>query len=139
MSERFSLVKKGYDPEEVDKYIENLEMVIKNYKEKDSAIKNALINAQITADRVVKDASVDALQIKRDVVDKLEGVSQSISAQRRKVLEFQTEYNGLMEKYFTHFNDRDIQAVNNKVDELEFFIERLKSDDGLDQTQKVTE
>ena len=58
--EQFTYVKRGYDPEEVEKYITTLEQVIKSYKDKDNAIKNAIISAQVAADNVVKNARLQA-------------------------------------------------------------------------------
>lgn len=62
----FTVVKKGYDINEVDEYIDELENIVKEYQEKDNAIKNALINAEMSVDNLLKNAKVNAAQILED-------------------------------------------------------------------------
>ena len=38
MAPKFKIVKKGYDPTEVNDYIDDLESVVKAYKDKESVI-----------------------------------------------------------------------------------------------------
>jgi len=39
VTDRFNYIKRGYDPEEADLYIETLERELKAYKEKDNSIR----------------------------------------------------------------------------------------------------
>ena len=126
MSDKFNLVKKGYDPEEVDPYIETIEEVLKSYKEKDTAIKNALINAQIAADNIVKNAEIEAERIKDRAARFLDEISQAISAQRGMVKGFQDEYSHLVQKYLQQFSEREILSTYAKIDELENYVAKLR-------------
>ena len=58
MSEKFTIVKRGYDTSEVEQYITQLETVIRGYKEKDNAINSALISAQIAANNILRNGEI---------------------------------------------------------------------------------
>jgi len=62
--ESFSIVKRGYDPHEVDSYIERLEQIIKSYKDKDNSINNAIVSAQVAADNILKNAHLEITEIR---------------------------------------------------------------------------
>jgi hypothetical protein len=124
MPERFTFVKKGYDPEEVDRYIETLENVIKSYKDKDNAIKNAIISAQMAADNIVKNAQIQVAESRTQALTQIQSIIASIGEQRSKVKEFQDEYTALMQKYIIDLNENDINRIYTKITELEQLIAR---------------
>ena len=126
MSDKFNRVKRGYDPSEVDPYIDTIEEVLKSYKDKDAAIKNALINAQIAADNIIKNAEIEAGRIKDRAIQFLNELSSSVTIQRNMVKGFQEEYTRIVQKYIQTLNDTDIMAVHAKIDELEGFIQKLR-------------
>ena len=124
MPDRFMYVKRGYDPQEVDRYIESLEAVIKSYKEKDSAIKNAIISAQMAADNIVKNAHLLVAESRTQALSQIQSIIASISEQRNKVKEFQEEYTNMVQKYLIDFNEADMNRIFNKITELEQLIAR---------------
>jgi len=124
MPDRFNYVKKGYDPEQVDTYIETLEQVVKSYKDKDSAIKNAIISAQMAADNIVKNAHLQVSESRTQALSQIQSIIASISEQRNKVKEFQEEYVGMVQKYLIDFNEADMTHIYNKITELEQLIAR---------------
>ncbi|MDR1540956.1 MAG: DivIVA domain-containing protein [Clostridiales bacterium] len=124
MPERFTYVKKGYDPEEVDRYIDTLEQVVKSYKDKDSAIKNAIISAQMAADNIVKNAHLQVAESRTQALSQIQSIIASIGEQRAKVKEFQEEYTNLMQKYIIDFNESDMNRIFTKITELEQLIAR---------------
>ena len=63
MTYDFQIVRKGYNPDEVDAYIEDLENQLNEYKEKSSTINKAIINAQIAADNIIKAAHAETEKI----------------------------------------------------------------------------
>ena len=128
MSERFTVVKRGYDMSEVDEYIAQLETTIRNYKEKDNAINNALISAQITASNILKEANDNAGVMKAGAIARLDSIIASISVQKQMVKEFQDDYNKLLQKYMREVNETDIRSLYTKVEDLEDYINKLASD-----------
>jgi len=124
MPEKFSYVKKGYDPEQVDNYIDTLEQVVKSYKDKDSAIKNAIISAQMAADNIVKNAHLQVAESRAQALSQIQSIIASISEQRNKVKEFQEEYVNMVQKYLIDFNETDMNHIYNKITELEQLIAR---------------
>lgn len=112
----FSIVKKGYEPREVDSYIKKLEDVILSYKEKDVAIKNAIISAQIAADNIVKNAELEAMSHKVKAIEDLKEIQINILSEKNKLDSFQREYSELINKYLINLDNNQIIKVNEKID-----------------------
>jgi DivIVA domain-containing protein len=129
--EQFSTVKRGYNPEEVDKYIATLEQVIKSYKEKDNAIKNAIISAQLAADNVIKNAQAQAEAYRGKMVQQLQTVKESMDKQRMKLQAFQDVYNGLVRKYLRDLEESDLSELYGKLDDMDTLIASLQDMDIL--------
>lgn len=127
MEEKFNYVKRGYDPDEVNTYIDTLEKVLTSYKEKDNAIKNALINAQIAAENIVKNAELEADKIVAKALQLIDTINGSLQEQKQYVQAFQDEYNLLIGKYLHNINDADIQKINARINELEDYVTRIKN------------
>lgn len=127
--EQFTYVKRGYDPEEVDRYISTLEQVIKSYKEKDNAIKNAIISAQVAADNMVKNAKAQADEYKGQIAKELDKVSLEVDRQRMKIKAFQDVYSGLVRKYLIELDDSEVSDLSSRLDDVDKFIDRLKEID----------
>ncbi len=115
----FSIVKKGYDQDEVQAYINKLEEVIKSYKEKDLAIKNAIVSAQVAADNIVKNAELEAMSRKYKTMEILNAMHADISRQKAIIKTFQADYNNLIKKYLVDFNDVEFLAIFNTLNDLE--------------------
>ncbi len=131
MEQKFSTTRKGYSPDEVDLYIDELEEVIKSYKDKDLAIKNAILNAQIAADNIIKNAEVEADTYKKEAVTRLELIQDSIKIQRAKFEEFEYDYNALVNKYLKVISESEFNIINNKIDSLEIYISSLSNDKNI--------
>jgi hypothetical protein len=123
--EQFSYVKRGYSPEEVNKYIATLEQVIKSYKEKDNAIKNAIISAQVAADNVVRNAHMQAHEYKKKISQQLVQVSAAIDAERMRLQAFHDVYSGLMRKYLYEIETADMFEMSRRLDDMEKLISDL--------------
>ena len=127
--EQFTYVKRGYDPEEVDKYIGTLEQVIKSYKEKDNAIKNAIISAQIAADNMIKNAKNQADEYKMQIAKELDKVTQEVDRQRMRIQAFQDVYTGLVRKYLTDIDEKEMGDLFDRLDEVDKLVKKLKEVD----------
>ena len=123
--EMFSYTKRGYNPEEVDAYINTLEQVIKSYKDKDNAIKNAIISAQVAADNIMKNAQAQANDYKIILRRQLQGVKDSLEKQRAEVRQFNEAYNAMLKKYLKDVDGADIDSIDNKLKAMENSINSL--------------
>jgi len=130
MPNKFNIVKRGYDPAEVDGYIEALENVIKSYKEKDAAIKNALVNAQLAADNIIKNAELEVVNSKQKAVAQLEKITYSITKQRTLMDNLQRDYLKLAESYIKGIEEREFRQVYDEIDKLERYLDSLKETPG---------
>ena len=100
MADRFSIVRKGYCPEEVDAYLEivkdcltKLEANQKNslkeidrltkslneYKQKELSINNALVNSQISADSILQNARNAADNIVKNAKNEAQIIREAIN------------------------------------------------------------
>jgi len=125
--ESFSIVKRGYNPQEVDEYIETLEQVIKSYKDKDNAIKNAIISAQVAADNILKNTHLEAAEYKNRTLEQLRRVYESVEVQRSRMQAFQDDYNNMLHKYIRPFEESDAAAIFERIDELERYLRELSA------------
>ena len=119
MPDRFVYVKRGYDPDEADSYIESLEGVIKSYKEKDAAIKNAILNAQIAADNIILNAKNRAETLSAEGVGKIKDLLNSIVSEKTMLNEFTAEYDAFMKKYVKLMEGDDIRSIIEKLAVIE--------------------
>lgn len=124
---KFSMVKRGYDPEEVDNYIETLESVLKSYKEKDTAIKNAIVNAQIAADNIIKTAEMQADDLKANAIEQMGSFSTTISTQKALIKDFIDDYNVLVNKYVKDFNENEFNDLYENLVRLEEYFTALRT------------
>ena len=123
--ESFSIVKRGYNPQEVDEYIETLEQVIKSYKDKDNAIKNAIISAQVAADNILKNTHLEAAEYKTRTLAQLRHIYDSVETQRSRLQSFQDDYNDMLRKYIQPFEESDVALIYTRIDELEKYLREL--------------
>jgi DivIVA domain-containing protein len=125
----FSYVKRGYNPAEVDAYVSTLEQVIKSYKDKDNAIKNAIISAQVAADNITKNAYMQAEEYKQRIHRQLRSVKESAVMQRARAKAFQDMYAGLVKKYLHEIGDNEMTELYEQIDSLEAMIDDLRNFD----------
>lgn len=126
MQPSFTLVKKGYDPIEVDEYINKLEATIREYKEKDNAIRDAFVNAQIAADNLVKEAEIKSQDMLHDASLKLNDMRNLLETQTKITKEFEDDYKALVNKYIKEFNSQDAFKIYSQINDLENKIVSLQ-------------
>ena len=120
--QEFDLVKRGYDPEEVDKYIRQLERTVQEYKDKDAAISNAILNAQVAADNIVRNANIRAEDILKVALEKLESVHRSVEKQKQVVKNFQEDYTDMVNRYLKNIQTKDFLEIFQTITELENYL-----------------
>lgn len=127
MLDKFSYVKRGYDPTQVDAYIGKMEEILKSYKQKDNAINNAIVSAQVAADNIICKANVKANQMLSQTKEKLEQM-QSILAQQKNIIDsFNNDYKALVRKYLSNIDENDVFKMYSKINSLEEKINLLKA------------
>ena len=127
--EQFTYVKRGYDPEEVDNYISTLEQVIKSYKDKDNAIKNAIISAQVAADNMIKNAKAQADEYKIQIGRELEKTRDEVARQHMRIQAFQDVYSGLVRKYLVEINENDMTDLHKRLEDIDKTLKHLMEAD----------
>ena len=133
--DRYPIVKRGYDPAVVDNDVQTLENVIKSYKEKDNAIKNAIISAQMAADNMIKNAKLQADEYKAQIVQEPESVRHEVARERARVQEFQDMYSNLVYKHLVPIEKSEVSELHSRLSEIDRLIDHLmKTDTALNRT-----
>ena len=128
MSDRFSIVKKGYAPTEVEDYIRRLEDEIKSYKDRDATIHQAIISAQAAADSIVQNAKNQGRVIRENIAKQLEDVSLSIAGQKRMLAEFVEDYNDIISRYLRVIDNEDYKNIAEKVDGMAAYLQNFRQE-----------
>lgn len=120
--QEFTQVKRGYSPEEVEKYVTQLENNIQEYKDKDLAISNAILNAQVAADNIVRNANIRAEDILKEALERLEIIHKAVEKQKQVVKNFQNDYTHLVGKYLKTIQTKDFLEIFQSISELENYL-----------------
>lgn len=138
MAYDFQIVRKGYNPDEVDAYIEELENQLNEYKDKSSTINKAIINAQIAADNIIKaahsetekilsQAKKEAVELKQTTINQIKYLKLNIANQKNLINNFRKDYEFLTEKYLNPLVTSDTDKVFDKLTEIEEKIDEIVS------------
>ncbi|NLK98663.1 DivIVA domain-containing protein [Defluviitalea saccharophila] len=128
MSKDFAIVRKGYDPEQVDSYIATLQNQINSYKEKEQAINQAIVSAQIISEQLISNAKQEAEQIKKDAKIRLSKMQNMLDKAEEELKTFQDEYKKLISKYLTQLDENNIHSLMDELHSIrELFV--LKEED----------
>ncbi len=150
MTYDFQIVRKGYNPDEVDAYIEDLENQLNEYKEKSSTINKAIINAQIAADNIIKaahaetekilsQANKEATELTETTINQIKFLKLNIANQKNLIDNFRKDYKFLTEKYLNPLVTSDTDKVFDKLTEIEKLIDNIGSAKMSSNTQRKNE
>lgn len=118
MATSFNMIKKGYDPKEVQDYISLLEKELAEYKSKQQFISQALVEAQVSAKNVIKQAEDQATQIERDALDKLQSVRDKIHESKEKLFQFEEDYASFIKRFSASFSEEELNKLLNSLDSI---------------------
>lgn len=134
MDAKFSIVKKGYDTDEVDQYISELEQLIEqrnqelaDYKQKERAINGSLIQAQEMSERIkqeadqqakktIEKARTQAAQEKAASEQALRESAEKLLELRHLMKEFKEQLNTLTERYLVQAKSKDLDEAFSSLD-----------------------
>ncbi|MCL1935015.1 MAG: DivIVA domain-containing protein [Defluviitaleaceae bacterium] len=135
--QEFEMVKRGYRPEQVEKYISELERTIQEYKDKDSAISKAILNAQVAADNIIRNANAQADDILTDALTHLEYIHNSVKKQKDVVKRLQQEYIDLVNRYLKNVQTTDFLEIFSSISDFENYLVSFFENQTSDITTKI--
>ena len=97
-------------------------------KEKEDAITNAMVNSQVAANNIIKNAEMAAVEMHEDMVSIVNNIFSSIDSQKNIVKSFQEDYQALINRYLKTPEGKDFQNIYNSLNELESYLIELKRD-----------
>ncbi len=123
MQSEFDIVRKGYNKEQVDEYIQYLQNIINEYARNENQVKLAIQQAEQKGEIIIREAEVDANNILDGAYSKLHSIQVTIQDQRKLLENFRKDYNRFILKYVNEVNKRDFVYLVNSVDEMEHYID----------------
>lgn len=136
----FSIVRKGYAPEEVNAYIAELEAALADkvsrlleYQDKESAITSSLVDAQIFSAQIRKAAEDEAEALRASALDEakslragaydeMDQLREQAGSLHEKLTAFQTEYSRILQDYLVSLRSTDLV---NLFSRLESFMQTI--------------
>ncbi|QUI24590.1 hypothetical protein HZI73_20790 [Vallitalea pronyensis] len=92
MTKSFKISKRGYAPEEVQAYIDELEAVIDQYKSKEHYISTALVDSHMASMTILEEAEIHAFEIEKNALVELEHFKEALDLTKKRLLSFQNDY-----------------------------------------------
>ncbi len=92
MTKSFKFCKRGYAPDEVETYINELEVVIDQYKSKEHYISTALVDSHIASRNILEEAEIHAFEIEKDALIQLELFKEELNLTKKRLTSFKNDY-----------------------------------------------
>lgn len=125
----FKSERRGYSPSEVDEYVESLEtklarqeLILNDYREKEGAINQSVVEAKLLANKMIEDAKKEADTIHQNALSSLADIKAQTKAMHEKLLAFQKEYNLILQQYLVAVRCSDMVSL---FDDLNRFMDQL--------------
>lgn len=136
MSNTFSIIKKGYSPQEVDDYLIQLEETIDNYKLEEQYISQALVESHITAKKIIEEAEIKAFEIEKDALIQLEHLKHELENTKKKLESFKNDYDIFLERFKDSFTSNELQNVVDTINRLDEIVTLPKKKKTKKKTKK---
>lgn len=149
----FNIIRKGYDPQQVDLYVREveekiaaLEAELADFRGKADAINSSVIEAKLLAERLEAEAgdriraaeekaAQEITRRRKDASDQMEGLRQTAAQMRGKLDAFKEDYNQLLNKYLVSVRAEDMTKL---FDDLDTFMNSIHADaDAADAAEAV--
>lgn len=127
MNRDFPIVRKGYDQHQVTRYIEELENSLSYYKERETAINKAVINAEVTAENIIEEANKKARDMELKARHQLTEVKEKTLEVKEKLEIFQKKYNILIQDYLVTLRSDELVDLFNQLDDIADFLDPKKN------------
>ena len=122
MTGKFSLVKRGYNTDEVDNYIAGLEKELAHHRENDLVIKNAILNAQKAAENIIQNAKNQSRIVRETAAKQLDDIVLSVNKQKEMLADFADEYTAVVSKYLKPVDNNDFRTLAEKINALDLYL-----------------
>lgn len=151
----FNIIRKGYDPQQVDLYVRetegkiaSLEAELADFRGKADAINSSVIEAKLLAERLEAEAgdriraaeekaAQEITRRRKDASDQMEGLRQTAAQMRGKLDAFKEDYNQLLNKYLVSVRAEDMTKL---FDDLDTFMNSIHADaDAADSADAVAD
>lgn len=139
----FNTVRRGYDPAEVDSYVQELEAQmqsknkqIEEYRQKEAAINQSVVEAKLLANKIIDEANADAQKIHQEAVDSMTDIKKQTQAMHEKLKLFQKEYNHILQQYLVSIRCTDLVHIFN---DLDHFMDKLQINKPEEEPVEVTD
>lgn len=116
--EKFTIVKRGYDPQQVDQHLTLLNQELKKHRENAEAVTTAMVHAEMTARKIVEEAQEKAEATEQEAHQHLLALERKVKHIRMKLDAFQSQYNQLIHRYVISMNNEDFSNLYASLDKI---------------------
>lgn len=145
----FNTERRGYSPREVDEYVNMLETQLNQketllnqketqlseYRQKEAAINQSVVEAKMLANKIVGDAQIQAEQIRQDALDSMSDIKNQVKAMQDKLLLFQQDYTRILQQYLVSVRCTDMVQI---LDDLDQFMATLGMNEQAEEATSET-
>ena len=139
----FTTERKGYSPREVDEYVRSLETQLNQkedqlseYRQKEAAINQSVVEAKLLANKIIEDAQVEAENIHKNALDSMADIKAQVKAMQEKMLMFQQDYIRILQQYLVAVRCSDMVQI---FDDLDRFMTTLGMNQQEEEAVEVTD
>ncbi len=139
----FSTERRGYSINEVNQWgqeleekLEKQEKQLAEYRQKEVAINESVVEARLLANKIIEEAKTEAEKIHQDALDSLVDIKAQLTAMREKLTAFQTDYNHALQQYLVAVRCTDMVKL---FEDLDQFMEKLGLNKPEEEAVELTE
>ena len=103
---------------------------LSEYRQKEAAINQSVVEAKLLANKIVEDAKVEADAIHRNALDSMADIKDKTTAMHAKLQAFQQDYNRILQQYLVAVRCSDMVQI---FDDLDKFMDNL----GMNQKEEA--
>ncbi len=125
----FTTERRGYSTREVDEYVRSLEAQLNQkeaqlneYRQKEAAINQSVVEAKLLANKIVEDAQTEAANIHKNALDSMADIKIQVKTMQQKLQMFQQAYNQILQQYLVAVRCTDMVQI---FDDLDRFMNTL--------------
>lgn len=138
----FNTERRGYSPREVDEYVAMLETQLNQkeaqlveYRQKEVAINQSVVEAKLLANKIVEDAHIQAEQIHQNALNSMTDIKAQVKTMHEKLQLFQQDYNRILQQYLVSVRCTDFVQI---FDDLDHFMADLGMKEQNDESSQKT-
>ncbi|MCL2386755.1 MAG: hypothetical protein FWC89_04295 [Defluviitaleaceae bacterium] len=136
--DKFTLVKRGYDPVSVDAYVDSVQLTMRSYSDKEATINKAIIRAQESADAIIAEARQEAADIisrakseasdmRKTYGNQMYEITNLLNTQKQLLQSIQQDYDTTVTRFLRTIEENNLSTIMDKITAMENSVAEFMS------------